>query len=82
MDFSKTYLSPTTLRHENSPPTHEINIQLSQAMPVTMINLPCQYNTLKETPLYANPKPSVPMVIAVNSADRNCSYDSYSGKSI
>jgi hypothetical protein len=31
---------------------------------------------------YANPNPSVPIVIAVNNAERNCSYDSYSGKSI
>jgi len=31
---------------------------------------------------YANPNPSVPIVIAVNNAERSCSYDSYSGKSI
>src|SRR5271154_2761194 len=41
---------------------------------------PC--GTRKTSLYYANPNPSVPIVIAVNNAERNCSYDSYSGKSI
>lgn len=48
-------------------------------------NLPCPikwWNQLPDFPLpYANPNPSVPIVIAVNKAALNCSYESYSGRS-